>query len=103
MISPADLQSTGLSTAFGKASALAGSFCHASGPFGLAAHHFVRRDILHVSSDAPGMAEGVVEFSIPISPKLVCNRHSHLAACCYGAIEHGVHIFRIEEQIDGIV
>src|SRR5260370_11087902 len=83
-------------------SALAGGFSHAGGPLGLPALHLLGCDVFYVRSHAPGMAERVIELSIAIPPEHVCKRHGYFAVRRDGAIENGVHILRVEEQIDRI-
>src|SRR5713226_695317 len=73
---PINWNTAGLSTESKRNdSALAGSLGHAGSPFGLAAGHFVGRDIFHVRGHAPGMAEGIVEFTVAVAPEHIGHWH----------------------------
>src|SRR5712692_1906780 len=100
---PIDLQAAGPSSDFEiKGLALAGGFGHTGSPLSLTTRHVVGGDIFHVRGHAPGMPERVVEFSVAVPPEHVCNWHGYFAVRGDRAVEHRVHVFRVEEQIDRI-
>ena len=48
------------------------------------------------------MAEWVGDFSVAVTPELVCKRHIDLGARGYGTVEGGINIFSVEEDINGV-
>src|SRR6266704_6237274 len=86
----------------GNVSALARGFSHFRRPFFGAALHLLRSDIFDMLRKAPLLAKWVRELPVAVSPELIHKRHVHLGARGNGTVEGGIHIFRVQEDVNGI-
>src|SRR5713226_981390 len=100
---PIDLQAAGPSSDFEiKGLALAGGFGHFRCPFVGAPLHLIGRDVLHVLRKAPLVAKRVGDFPVAVSPELIGKWHVNLGACGNSTVEGRVHIFCVQEDINGV-
>src|SRR5712691_658848 len=51
---------------------------------------------------APLVAEWVGDFSVAVTPELVCKRHIDLGARGDSTVEGGINIFSVEDDINGV-
>src|SRR5260370_18215866 len=96
-------QAAGLSTESKRnVSALARGFSHFRRPFFGAALHLVGSDVFDMLRKAPLLAKRVRELPVAVSPELIHERHVHFGTRGNGTVEGFIHIFRVQEDVNGI-